>query len=476
MLQDSRVAMEPRSQSAKRILIPAALTGILALIHGVLHLFRPSWLAPLLEDSLLAALLVGASVVLVRTVNYLLFDFVFRRRKGRQASQLLRMVVSILCYSTLFILIYTLVFKRDLSGVLATSAVLTVILGLALQDTLGNFFAGISLHVEQPFHIGDALRLGDMTGRVESVTWRTTAIRTNNNSRILFPNSRIAREAVEIYSLNAQNRRILRFPAPYSVPPRKIIAIVQEAVQSLPKLSTESPPVTRVAEFAESAVIYELLYWTKDYMWVGEMDSAIHERIWYSFGRNGIEIPYPVSHVLLERREARAGPGEADHQRILAAVEILKPLTAQERQEVARSLVQRVYAPGEVVVHRNDEGSSMFVINRGRAEVLVPDTGGQLQQVAVLGPGSFFGEMSLFTGEARTADVRALEELDLLGIQKPAIERLLLENDNLATAFSKSIADRQARLAEISRAVPEEETRKQSETILDRIQRFFGLK
>lgn len=468
--------MELKRRFAGHFLIPAALTGILAAIHGILHLFRPSWFTPWVEDFLLAALLVGASVVLVRAVNYALFDFLFRRREGREAPQLLRMVVSILCYSTLFVLVYTFVFKKDLSGFLATSAVLSVILGLALQDTLGNFFAGISLHTEQPFHIGDALRLGDMTGRVESVTWRTTAIRTNNNSLIIFPNSRIAREAVEIFPLNALNRRILRFPAPYSVPPRKIIAIVHEAIQSLPKLSPEIPPVTRVAEFADSGVIYELLYWMTDYMWAPEMDAAIRERIWYCFGRSGVEIPFPVSHVLLERREAKVGPEYDDHQRILADVEILKPLTTQERQEVARSLVQRVYAPGEVVVRRNEEGNSMFVINHGRAEVLVPASGGQPQQVAVLGPGSFFGEMSLFTGEARTADVRALEELDVLVIQKPAIERLLLENDKLAIAFSTSIAERQARLAEISRAVPEEEKQRQSETILGRIQRFFGLR
>jgi small-conductance mechanosensitive channel len=468
--------MEPQSQSAKRILIPAVLTGMLAVIDAIVRLFRPSWLDYRAKEFLLATLLVAASVVLVRAINYALFDFLFQRRKGRQAPQLLRMVVSIICYSTLFVLIYTLVFKKDLSGILATSAVLSVILGLALQDTLVNFFAGVSLHVEQPFNIGDSLRLGDMTGRVESVTWRTTAIRTNDNSLIIFPNSRIARDPVEIFTLNALNRRILRFPAPYSVPPRKIIAIVQEAVQSLPRLSPEISPVTRVADFGDSAIIYELLYWTTDHMWVGEMDSAIRERIWYCFGRNGIEIPFPVSHVLLEHREAKVGPEEADHQRILAAVEVLKPLTAQERQEVARSLVRRVYAPGEIVVRRNDEGSSMFVINRGRAEVLVPDSGGQPHQVAVLGPGSFFGEMSLFTGEARTADVRALEELDLLVIQKPAVERLLLENDKLAMAFSKSIADRHARLAEISRALPEEEKQRQSQTILKRIQRFFGLR
>jgi len=468
--------MENKSLTTKQLVAPAILTGAFALLYFTLPLFHPEWPGPRVEAFLLVALSTSGSITTSRLVNFFLFDFLFRRRKGRTAPQLLRMVVSILCYATLFVLIYTILFKRSLSGVLATSAVLSVILGLALQDTLGNFFAGISLHIEQPFHIGDTLRMGDVFGRVESVTWRTTAIRTNNNSLVIFPNSRIAREPVEIYPLNSLNRRILRFPAPYSIPPRKVIAIVQQAIHSLPRLAPEMAPVTRIAEFADSAVTYELLYWVADYMWTPDMDSVIRERIWYSFGRNGIEIPFPVQHVLLEQHEKTAGTEEADYRKILAAVDILKPLTSQEQQELARSLVSRVYAPGEVVVRRSEAGDSMFVIHRGRAEVLIPDAGGQPQQVAVLGPGNFFGEMSLFTGEARTADVRALEELDLLVIQKPAIERLLDDNDKLAQAFSLTIAERQARLAEISRAVPEEEKRRQSETILQRIQRFFSLK
>jgi CRP-like cAMP-binding protein len=386
------------------------------------------------------------------------------------------MVVSIISYAALFVLIYTVVLKRSLSGILATSAVLSVILGLALQDTLGNFFAGISLHIEQPFHIGDTLHMGDVYGRVESVTWRTTAIRTNNNSLVIFPNSRIAREQVEIYPLNSLNRRILRFPAPYSTPPRKVIAIVQQAIQSLPRLTPEMAPVTRIAQFSDSAVTYELLYWVADYMWTPDMDSVIRERIWYSFGRNGIEVPFPVQHVLFEQHEKTTGIEEADYRKVLSAVDILKPLTSQEHHELAQSLICRVYAPGEVVVRRAESGDSMFVIHHGRAEVLIPDAGGKQQQVAVLGPGNIFGEMSLFTGEARTADVKALDELELLVIQKPAIERLLDDNHKLAQAFSLTIAERQAQLTEISRGVPEEEKRRHSETILQRIQRFFSLK
>ncbi len=476
MRADGPTDMEQKNQFVKQIRTPVLLTALFALLLGLSRLFPIPGTDPWLETFLLAIFCLGAGVTLVRTINFILLDLHFRKRKGRRAPQILRLVVSIICFTVLFVLVYTLVFRKSLSGILATSAVLSVILGLALQDTLGNFFAGISLHTEQPFHIGDALRTGDIIGRVESITWRTTAVRTYDGSLVIFPNSRVAREPLEVFTLNTLNRRTLRFPAPYAVPPRKIIAVVQQTLRSVPHVAPEKPPVIWIKEFSDSAITYELLYWVKDYMVVPELDSVIRERIWYSFGRDGIEIPYPIRHVYFERRQAGAGADQTDHERILAAVDILKPLTSEERLELSQSLVRRVYAPGELVVRRNEAGDSMFIISRGRAEVLVPDANGQPKQVTTLDAGNVFGEMSLFTGEARTADVRALEELDLLVILKPAIERLLNENENLALAFSVTIAERQAGLAQISRAVPAEEKQMRSENILRRIQRFFGLK
>src|SRR5205814_5390284 len=124
-------------------------------------------------------------------------------------------------------------------GIVATSTVFSVVIGLALQDTLGNFFAGISIHIEQPFHIFDSVRIGTEIGRVEAVTWRTTTLRTNNNTVIVFPNSRVAREQVEIYPFNNLNRRVLRFPAPYAIAPGTIIPMVRETVRAMPNVAPE---------------------------------------------------------------------------------------------------------------------------------------------------------------------------------------------------------------------------------------------
>jgi small-conductance mechanosensitive channel/CRP-like cAMP-binding protein len=439
-----------------------------------LEAVRPTWAGKETRTVLVVLLSLGAGTVLVRLLEYLCFDLLFIRHKGREAPDILRFVVSIVGYSSLLVFIFTFVLNRSLSPVLATSAVVSVVIGLALQDTLGNFFAGLSLHIDEPYHIGDAIRLGDAIGRVESVTWRTTALRTNNNSLVVFPNSKIAREPIEIYPLNNENRRILRFPAPYSIPPEHVITAVREVARTLPDLSPGRVPSVRVAEFADSSVTYEVLFWTHDYMLVHDLEARLRERIWYLFGRNGWEIPFPVRHVLMERAHPQPPRSLADYNAVLASIEFFAPLSEKERADLARQVTCRVYAPGELVVSQGDAGASMFIIDSGKAEVLVPGPHSR-RRVAVLEKGDFFGEMALFTGESRSADVVALEELALLEVAKPAMEMILRDNVRLVEAFGHVIAARHAGLEQLSQTSPREELVGQKASILERIRRFFGV-
>lgn len=462
----------------KKISLPLTISLVMAAAYIAVSVVRPQLLDNGFSKYLRALILLGFSICVVRAASYVLFDIIFLKRKGRQAPAVLRAPVSLLLYALLFMLIYNYVVKSGLGGfeVLATSTVVTVIIGLALQDTLGNFFAGLSLHVEQPFHILDAIKIGDVLGRVEAVTWRTTSLRTNNNSVVIFPNSKLAREQVEVYPFNSLNRRILRFPAPYSIPPERVIHLTQQTAATIPNVASEKTPVVRVLEFADSSISYELLYWTKDYMLIYDIDSKIREHIWYIYHRNQIDVPFPVRHVLMEQLESKHAPDEAVFARMLQSVEILEPLNESERETLARSLVKHVYAPGELILRRGEPGDSMFIIERGRVEVQLPGTNGKLQQVAVLERGNFFGEMALLTGEPRTADVSALEETEILEIRKPAMKQLLDDNAELAEALSRRLAERQLGLDEYSRAMPEEERRAQTKTLLRRIQRFFSLR
>ncbi len=459
----------------KRITLPLTFSLLVLLVYIAIRVFEPALIGPASSKYVLAALLVSFTIALVRTISFVLFDVIFRRRKAREAPALLRLLLSIILYSIFFLLIYKFVWQGGLGDFALTSTVVSVILGLALQDTLGNFFAGLSIHVEQPFHIFDAVRIGDITGRVEAVTWRTTTIRTNNNTTVTFPNSRVAREPLEVYKFNNLNRRVLRVPASFSIAPQKIITLIRDTVTSIPNVASERTPIVRIGDFGDSNVIYEILYWVKDYMLIHDIDALIRQHLWYIYRRNDIEIPFPVRHVLLEQQEPAIKHEAADYDKLIDSVEIFEPLSTQEREAVTRSAIKTVYAPGELILRRGDPGDSMFVICNGRVEVRLRGSDGNAQQVAELGPGNFFGEMALLTGEPRNADVIASDEVGILEIKKDVLKQLLDNNADLAVALSQKIAERQTRLDEYARSMPEEEKRVHTHAILRRIQRFFGL-
>ena len=460
----------------KRITVPLAFSLLVLLVYISIRLFEPQLIGPESRKYALAAILVSFTIALVRTISFVLFDVIFRKRKAREAPALLRLLLSIILYSIFFLIIYRVVLQAQLGDyfVLPTTVV-SVVIGLALQDTLGNFFAGLSIHVEQPFHIFDAVRIGDITGRVEAVTWRTTTIRTNNNTTVIFPNSRVAREPLEVYKFNNLNRRVLRVPASFSIAPQKIITLIRDTVISIPNVASERTPVVRIGDFGDSNVIYEILYWVKDYMLIHDVDALIRQHLWYIYRRNDIEIPFPIRHVLLEQQEARITHEAADYDKLIKSVEIFEPLSAQEKEAVASSAIKAVYAPGELILRRGDPGDSMFIVCNGRVEIRLTGSDGNVQQVAELGPGNFFGEMALLTGEPRNADVIAADEVGTLEIKKDVLQQLLDDNADLAVALSHKIAERQSRLDEYARSMPEEEKRVHTHAILRRIQRFFGL-
>src|SRR5207302_5143472 len=100
--------------------------------------------------------------------------------------------LTFLCAAVLLRLEY----KFDLSSLFATSALLSVVLGFALQETLGNLFAGLTLNAEPPFEPGEWVTFGKYTGRVIDVGWRSTRLITVDEDEILVPNGLISREVV----------------------------------------------------------------------------------------------------------------------------------------------------------------------------------------------------------------------------------------------------------------------------------------
>src|SRR5687767_3171092 len=423
-------------------------------------------------------LLSGLGYASIRVLNALLFDFAFRLRQGYEAPTLVRNIFTLVAFVVLFIIIFNRLYAEvNLGALFTTSAIFGVIIGLALQDTLGNFFAGISLHADRPFQVGDVIVLGaqQLTGVVEGVTWRAIKIRTFQNHIVVVSNSTAAKESIEVCPRDNLNARLVFFNTLYTDSPAKTIHIVREAIREAENVSVKITPIVRIRNLGDNGPDYEVKYWLEDYAKYNDTDALVRQRIWYAFRRAGLNFAYPTRTLFVDRsakQGIREGVDEAIIER-LTAVDVFEPLSSEETAMLAHAAAVHVFAPEETVIHAGEPGSSMFVIHRGKVSVQVNDNG-RPRTVATLTEGAFFGEMALFTGEPRSANIVADEETEVLEIGHDAMKHVFETNPALVESLSHIIAERRQALTDSEAA----ETMGSNEPagILSAIKRFFKLK
>ncbi|MGB7922477.1 MAG: mechanosensitive ion channel family protein [Pyrinomonadaceae bacterium] len=415
------------------------------------------------------------AVVLIRGISELIFGIGYRLRRGYEAPNLVRNTFSIVAY--IIILFFLLKWHYptvDLGALFTTSAIFGVIIGLALQDTLGNLFAGISLQADKPFQVGDVITVGQWTGVVEEITWRGIKLRTFQNHIVLISNSQAGKESIEVCPRENLNARIVFFNTLYTDSPARTLHVVREAVREADNVSNKIKPIVRIRNLGDNGVDYEVKYWLDDYAKYNDTDALVRQRIWYAFKRAGLNFAFPTRTLYVERPGKKDGT-QADGRGFierLSGVDIFAPLTMEEVTTLAGASVNHIFAPGETVIRAGDEGSSMFVVHNGRVKVQISDNG-KPRTVAVLKDGDFFGEMALFTGEPRTANVVAAEETEVLEIGHQAMKHIFDTNPDLVEALSHIIAER--RLGLKAKSEDAETHAEESAGIISSIKRFFGM-
>jgi small-conductance mechanosensitive channel len=417
-------------------------------------------------------------VTVVRFGNYLIFSKALRTAGQAEVSALLRPVLSIVVYIVAFFIIFQSQYPNvDLTAIFTGSTIIGIVVGLALQDTLGNLFAGIALQADQPFQVGDIVSIpGSGVGIVETVSWRGVKIRTFQNKLLVISNSVLGKETIEVAPRDNLNARIVKFNTLYTNSPSKTIQVVREAVRQVENVSPKHRPIVRIRDLGESGIDWEIKYWCEDYKRFNETDALIRQRVWYVFNREKIDFAYPTRTIHVEPKPAEVTEEEfiGTISEYLERVPIFAPLSDEEIDQIAHSSTQRVFAPGEEIVHEGDPGHSMFVITRGAVAIQVLEQG-KKRTVNRLRTNDFFGEMSLLTGEPRTATVIAEEETEILRIDKSAMEPIFMDNPTLMKLVSEIVEERRESLA----ADSDEESPKEAPSqkrVFDALRKFFGLK
>ncbi|MES1164730.1 MAG: mechanosensitive ion channel domain-containing protein, partial [Verrucomicrobiota bacterium] len=250
---------------------------------AALAVFQPAVPAGAHHDwlRLLPVLLFSFAVVIV--CGLLLFDVVLVRR---EIPRILRDLMQGIAYLITALVVLTRS-EVDVTKVFTASVLTTAVIGLALQETLGNVMAGLALQLERDLEIGDWISLDDrIGGQIREIRWRATTIVTKNGDLTLIPNTAITRGTIVNFSRpTTAHRQWIHLRVHFRHPPARVREVVLEAVRALPFVRVDPPPDCILQEFKDDACTYSVRYWMDDVRRDDTMDSAVRSAVWYAFHR-----------------------------------------------------------------------------------------------------------------------------------------------------------------------------------------------
>lgn len=378
----------------------------------------------------------------------------------------------------------------NLGGLIATSAVLTAVIGFSLQDTLGNLMGGMTLQMENSVRPGDWIQVGDKVGRVREVRWRHTSIETRDWETVVLPNSVLAKNQFIVLGRRdgepLQLRRKIRFDIDYRYTPTDVIRTVHEALRRtrIDGVAAEPLPDCVHVEMRESFNSYCARYFLNDLNRDEPVDSSVRTRIFFALRRAGIPLTMPAHAIFMtsdsdERRQRKDRDREQSRAAVLREAELFRDLSAEEIDQLASSLRYGPYSAGETLTRQGTEGHDLYFVHRGEISVRVGAEGVE-REVATLGPGTFFGERSLMTGEPRSATTVARTDVECYRLAKSDLEQILKDRPELADALADTLARRQGELSshreDLSREARESQIASEKRRIVGKIRSFFGLR
>jgi small-conductance mechanosensitive channel/CRP-like cAMP-binding protein len=427
-------------------------------------------------------------IALIRMAGFALFRLALPKL-GKSLPRIIEDLALVVVYAV-YGLSQLRVFGVDLTGILATSAIITAVLAFAMQDTLGNVLGGLAIQLDNSVRVGDWIQVDNLSGRVIDIRWRSTAIETREWETVVIPNSQLMKNRFTILGRREgaplQLRRCIRFMIDPAVPPARVIALVDEEMREIviANVARAPAPSCFLVDFVHGNLLYELRYFLTDLQEDLFTDSAVRVHLFASLQRAGIRVAEEqrTAHAVTKDEAHAATVRQRELARrlqMLRQVDVLAPLSDEERNFVAERLQYAPFARGDVITKQGSVAQWLYIIAFGEAEVRYEQPGRAPAVVGAVRAGQFFGEMGVLAGEARNATVVAKTDVECYRLDRASFQALLLARPEIANEVSRVIASRKPGLesarAEVASAMAEAPATSQP-ALLDRIQRFFGLK
>ena len=429
-----------------------------------------------------AAILLSTALV-VALVNRYVWDLYFERQRQTTIPQFLREVVGgiIFLIVLLLVLSYGYHAETQLKGLLAGSGVVAIIVGFAGQNLFAGIIGGVSIQLNRPYKLGDWLKVGDVYGEVREINWRSTRICTNDDIYLDIPNNEmVSHQIVNLHYPTEVHAMRIRVGIDYTVPPNRVKDALGRAAQRAKNVLPNPPVRVFLVDFSEYAMTYEIKFYMGNHSRINETNDSVRTNVWYELKRQGITIPFPIRTLQVERKKAPPlKEDQAEAFSILRGEPLFDCLSEEQLSQMVKQARLKLFGRGEPVIEEGAAGESMFVMLRGDANVLVAKNGSKIQ-VATLRSGDCFGEMSLLTGEPRSATVRADGDCYVMEIGKPVMAEVLTAAPSCMEQLSQLLAQRRMETEGILKEAKSTDEhalteRQYTANFLQRLRTFFQL-
>jgi small-conductance mechanosensitive channel/CRP-like cAMP-binding protein len=481
---------QPRKRrKLRRVVLPFTLWLVLAAFTGVSH--WTGWQSGVAAGALLARII--RDLVLINLGGILVFDLLL---------PLLQMgvdnIVADLALGLAYVVAGIVLLRQggvNLSGIVATSAVLTAVLGLSLQATLGNILGGVALQLDDSVRVGDWLQLENgRQGKVMAIRWRHTVVETRDWDTIIVPNASLLSQNLTLLGKRGdqplQHRMWIYFNVDYHHAPANVTAVVEAALRDTPleNVAADPAPQCLCYDFGKdghgSSVTYAIRYWLTDLAKDDPTSAMVRLRALAALKRAGLALAIPATGVVLAKEDsdhARELEGRELQRRIAAldAVELFNPMTREEKAVMAEQVRPAPFTRGEIITHQGAQAHRLYILTQGRVEVRYRSERGEEVPVSTIQTPGIFGELGMMTGATRSSSVVALEEVECLCFEKADFERFIHQRPEIAYSMSKVLAERQvglqARRENLDVAERTRRVESRHREILGEIRGFFGL-
>ena len=432
---------------------PILIVSVVALLRSMFANYLPGTVSADTFDKITATLLwLAGGWLLNRALELFFWEGAFRQLfDNEQAPRLLRGVVAVSIFLLTLYGVATFVFERQTTGLLISTGIIAGVLGLAMQNTLADLFSGLAVTLDRPYSVGHWIELpnGEL-GQVVDITWKSTRLRSFNHSIYIIPN-RLASDSI-IHNYNLPNKA---YSAWFTVsvdadaPPVLVRRLLLDAVLKSSRVLNEPPPAVRLFDMTGQPYQYLVWVYFEDYMAQFMGKEQLFMNIWLEFSKVGIS-PAAIKYSVGTRNEnIRPDIHMATIVDELRQIDLFAFLSPAEFQSLEAVCHKSVYTAGDIIFEAGAATESMYIVSSGIVSIKQADRHGQLVELERVGPGGYFGEMALFTGQIRSTTVTAVTLCELIEIPQAGLEPVLQAHPDILEQLGQIMATRRAKQTEI---------------------------